>query len=518
MSAVMPAAAQWAEQIRDELIRRNELILLLTKDREARALALERWRRDVVEFVRDMCWGFDPRLRALGKPSLIPFIPWPRQIEYLHWMDAKFANQETALTEKTRDCGASYLACLWMLHKWRFFSQFKGMLASADKDLVDKKGDPDSLFEKLRINLRAWPIWLMPDGFDFRFHDYVRQLTNPENGSVVVGEHGEEIGRGGRSGFAVLDEHAAMKNSHRVSEALSYSAPSWVSISTVRGMGNEFARMRFSGNYDVFTFDWRDDPRKDEEWYGKECAKWAHNMLVVRQEIDRDYNAGSTGVHIPGTLVQSCVGAPIKASGQCVAGLDIAKGPDAQSVYYVRQGAVTIRTVAWNNLDTTATALKALDLAEEDGCYAMYYDSAGLGAGVEAAYKNMRRKTSVKLVGVNWGIPANDSDRFMNLKAELWFAVRYRIEQTHEWMTNPKALKSAEPPDSKDLLCFPRHGVEELIVQLSLPKVFYTETGKARIESKKELAARGVSSPDHADACVLSFAGNSIRANTGDHW
>jgi len=45
----------------------------------------------------------------------------------------------------------------------------------------------------------------------------------------------------------------------------------------------------------------------------------------------------------------------------------------------------------------------------------------------------------------------------------------------------------------------------ELIVQLSLPKQFPTERGKVIMESKAQLASRGVASPDQAEALSLTF-------------
>ena len=46
----------------------------------------------------------------------------------------------------------------------------------------------------------------------------------------------------------------------------------------------------------------------------------------------------------------------------------------------------------------------------------------------------------------------------------------------------------------------------ELASQLSTPKIERTGSGKIMIESKAKLAARGIKSPDRADAFVLTFA------------
>jgi hypothetical protein len=48
----------------------------------------------------------------------------------------------------------------------------------------------------------------------------------------------------------------------------------------------------------------------------------------------------------------------------------------------------------------------------------------------------------------------------------------------------------------------------QLISELSIPKIIRLELGKIKVESKDQLRARGVKSPDFADALVLSEVGN----------
>jgi hypothetical protein len=63
---------------------------------------------------------------------------------------------------------------------------------------VDVLGNPKSIFEKLRMLIRALPDCLRPsavDGIDLKQHT----CRNPDNGAVIDGEIGKNIGRGGRS-------------------------------------------------------------------------------------------------------------------------------------------------------------------------------------------------------------------------------------------------------------------------------------------------------------------------------
>ncbi|EFT5357657.1 hypothetical protein H2382_004303 [Salmonella enterica] len=63
----------------------------------------------------------------------------------------------------------------------------------------------------------------------------------------------------------------------------------------VNGMNNPFAQKRHSGKIPVFTFHWRSDPRKDDEWYRKECEK-IDNPIIVAQELDLNYQASAEGI------------------------------------------------------------------------------------------------------------------------------------------------------------------------------------------------------------------------------
>ena len=47
---------------------------------------------------------------------------------------------------------------------------------------------------------------------------------------------------------------------------------------------------------------------------------------------------------------------------------------------------------------------------------------------------------------------------------------------------------------------------EALIAELTLPSYKHLSTGKIQVESKEELKKRGVTSPDLADAFLITFA------------
>jgi phage terminase large subunit len=91
-------------------------------------------------------------------------------------------------------------------------------------------------------------------------------------------------------------------------------------------MANPFAQKRFSGKIKVFTFHWRDDPRKDAAWYEKQLDEL--DPVTIASEIDINYAASAEGLLIPSAWVQAAIGAHlklgIKPTGMRRGGLDVA--------------------------------------------------------------------------------------------------------------------------------------------------------------------------------------------------
>jgi hypothetical protein len=81
---------------------------------------------------------------------------------------------------------------------------------------------------------------------------------------------------------------------------------------------------------------------------------------------------------------------------------------------------------------------------------------------------------------VNNGSPATRSDIFTNLSAEWWSTVGVLIERR--------------------LIRIPND--EKLIAQFTSRRKLYDSRGREKLESKADLASRGVESPDRADALI----------------
>src|SRR5437868_11405291 len=150
---------------------------------------------DPVYWVNTYLVTYDPRT----PDKAIPFKLFPRQVQFLQWLTERESKQENGLCEKSRDVGVSFLCAAYALHGFLFKPGYKVGFGSRKLEYVDKLGDLDSIFEKIRFMMRRLPQWMQPNGFKVREHDCFNKLLNPSNGASITGEGGDEIGRGGRA-------------------------------------------------------------------------------------------------------------------------------------------------------------------------------------------------------------------------------------------------------------------------------------------------------------------------------
>lgn len=482
----------------EAILRRIALLDRARTDKAFRASELEKCAGDCVYWINNWCWTFDPR----RKPSNIPFNLFPKQEAFIRWLIERIDLKEDGIVEKSRDAGLSWLCIAFATWLWIFHPSNKVTVGSRKSDLVDRLGDPDSLFEKIRILLKNLPSWMQPQDYS----DNELRFANRSNGSTITGEAGEQMGRGGRSSVYFLDEFAFVERAQRVDAAVSENSEVKIYVSTPNGNGNVFAKKRHSGQYPVFRIHWRDDPRKDDAWYAKRKAQL--DPVVLAQEIDIDYAASIEGVCIPNAWVMAAVGLKIPAAGRSVAGLDVADEGKNKNVMIVAKGPVVVYVEGWAEGDVPHTSWKAKEIGLQYRIKQLNYDAIGSGSTVGGL---LRREENLpfEVDGVNGSGSVSDTkwaefddrtskEMFRNRRAELWWLLRRRFEKTYEHVNR----KAEHPLD--ELISIPNHG--ELINQLSQPLRRFDDGGKILIESKDQMKARGIESPDFADALVYTFA------------
>jgi phage terminase large subunit len=457
------------------------------------------------------------------KNPYVRFELWPRQVEFIHWLHERVSSNQEWLTEKSRDTGVTYLCAGYALNRWLFSPGFKATFGSRKAEYVDKSGQPDSIFEKLRIMARRLPEWMLPDGFSWAHHSLFMRMINPETGAMISGEGGEDMGRGGRSSLYVVDEAAFVPNAESIEKALSGNTDCVGWVSSVNGMGNLFARKRHSilKKHQVFRLHWRDDPRKTEEWAAAKQASFS-DPTGWASEYDIDYSASLEGVCIPAKWVEAAkriaqLDPTIIPSNQAISGLDVGAGK-AKSVHVTRRGAVVDRPASRGDPDTTGTAWWGLELSQTHGAKKLNFDSVGVGAGVASTLckRDPTRKFTVVSEPVNvgdsptervWEDGRTSEEMFGNLKAEIWWLARVAFQRTYQHMLFLEGKEGGKQQSSTEVISLPSGDPESdtLCAQLSLVRWFKNEKGKIVIEKKEQLQRRGIASPDYAEAFMLTF-------------
>lgn len=479
--------------------------------------ALKAYYRDnPAQFIIDWGCTFDPRNVERGLPAVIPFLLFEKQEEWCQWLIEKWRGQESAPVVKSRDMGLSWLTIGMGVTLSLFNDDMVIGFGSRKEEYVDKIGDPKSLFWKAREFTSLLPIEFR-GGFDKTRHSPHMRLNFPQTGSSLIGEAGDNIGRGNRASIYFVDEAAFLERPKLVDASLSQTTNCRIDVSTPNGSANPFAEKVKSGKFDVFTFHWRDDPRKDDEWYATQKEKL--DPVTLAQEVDIDFAASVEGVVIPSRWVQAAVDAHKKLNfdptGEKKAALDVAdKGKDKNALA-LRDGVLLESCQSWHGLtveDIFGTTQKAIDICADNQVYNLTYDSDGLGAGCrgDARIINENREAErMKPVNVK-GYHANgeikDKEKeivegrtnasfFSNYKAQCWWSLRDRFRKTFEMIEGINSY----PYD--ELISISSNCGSSLLSELSQPT--YTKNGQGKIVIDK--APSDTMSPNEADSVMMVF-------------
>lgn len=485
---------------------------------------MEHCRRHVVHFVNSWVFTFDPRLQAGFRD--IPFDLFARQADFLLWLEERRALGERTqmkaggVCPKSRERGVTWLCCAYATHQWLFSSSSSIGFGSLKLEEVDEIGNMNTILEKIRYILRHLPQWMLPKGYKEEKHATHAKIINPANGSIIVGEGGENLGRGGKCGMFFFDEASHSKNAESINSALSANTHVRIDVSTFRGSGNDFFKKCYGGDYvefdpadpEVHTFSkfslhWRDDPRTSEAWAA--AIKTEIGPVNWAEQYDMDPFASMENIVIPAIWVKAAVELELpEGDGPIIGGLDCSGEGANDTVFIPRRGPRAQKVVFWNGLDTTQSAHKAADVAEKNNVKELNYDVSGLGIGYKSAWKATDRVLPFRINPINTGLPPTEAkwsremgrtskELFVNQKAEFWWMLRTRFEKTYEHVEG-----LAEHP-TDELISIPND--PQLIAELSSPTYEVRETGKKVIEAKKTMRKRGIKSPDRADALVLAF-------------
>lgn len=162
-------------------------------------------------------------------------------------------------------------------------------------------------------------------------------------------------------------------------------------------------------------------------------------------------------------------------------GVDVARGDRDSNVFAFRKGR-DAKSIPWSKFKSTDTVVVASAVAEAARKYkvdAIFVDGNGVGGGVVDMLKAWR----YRVIEVQAGGGANESNKYKNKRAEMWALMK-------EWLKI--GVIPDEPLLKKDIVG-PEYKYDPITNQLVL-------------ESKEHMLERGLASPDSADALAMTFA------------
>jgi hypothetical protein len=485
------------------------------------------------DFIMHWMDTFDPR-RVDTK--WIPFIFFERQLDLVDFLHECFTDGQSGLIEKCRDAGATWVSCAYSVWRWLFVENDALGWGSRKESLVDKLGDADSIFEKMRLLINRLPAVFRPAGFNPRNHTTYMKLINPENGAIIAGEAGDNIGRGGRKSGYFKDESAWYERPEKIEAALGDNTNVQIDISSVNGLGNVFHRRREQGvdwfrgadlprgETRVFVIDWSDHPAKTQEWYDERREKFEREAMlhIFAQEVERNYSASVSNTIILKDWILASVDAHLKIP--CLieqgiidrwgAGFDVADEGIDRNAFALRQGNIIRHVEEWGERDAGVSTRRAVAACRGRTPLKVQYDSVGLGSAVKAEYNRLVEDglvnpSEIKFVPWNAGAKVmwpferviEDDDQsptnkamFFNLKAQAWWSLRSRFYKTY------RAVKDGIVYRPDELISIDSR--MELLHQLTKELSQATKGDSSTLQMLVNKKPNGTKSPNLADAIV----------------
>jgi phage terminase large subunit len=354
------------------------------------------------------------------------------------------------------------------------FAELKGQLRKLPPHLLELW---DAKVE--RIELKAAPTEVFISA----------RTSRAEQPEAMQGVHAEHV-------LLIADEASGIPEA--VFEAAVGSMSGHNAVTLLLGNPTQSSGMFYDTHHRLKSEWWtkrvsaQDVPNRVSADFIREVAStYGENSNAYRVRVFGEFPLADDDAIIPISLLEAARIRPITSSptAPMVWGLDVArfgsdrtvltkrKGPKLHEAQQVRRNMDTMQVSGWvvNEWNQTPSHLRPAEIM---------VDSIGLGAGVA----DRLRELGLPAVDVNVSESPAFGEKYINLRAELWFRGK-------EWLE--KRNVSLEHADSR------------LIDELAMVKYTFTSNGKIKVESKDDLKrrTRDKSSPDLADSFLLTFAG-----------
>ena len=163
------AIFQWRQRQINKLKSNPDLI----------AGAFEYYRSNPIDFINHWVDTYDPRNAGTNTPTHLPLVMFQRQEDLVSFLLEMIRGQQDGLIEKARDMGATWVCCAFSVWLWIYWDGASVGWGSRKEHYVDKIGDPDSIFEKIRMIIKRLPAFFLPEGYNAKEPVSYTHLTLP---------------------------------------------------------------------------------------------------------------------------------------------------------------------------------------------------------------------------------------------------------------------------------------------------------------------------------------------------
>lgn len=315
----------------------------------------------------------------------------------------------------------------------------------------------------------------------------VARTSRPERPEALQGFHSENI-------LFLIDEASGVSdNVFEVAEGALSTDGAFVVMAAnpTRQSGYFFdSHHKMRGAWAALHWDGEASPMVSRAYIENMAKKYGRQSSVFKVRVKGEFVGAPDGV----ISLELCEAAKIRevaviASAPVIWGVDVARFGDDSSALAKRKGNHQLAPVEeWWGKDTMQTAglIKAEwdKTPESERPISINVDVIGIGAGVVDRLKELGLPVNGVNVAEAEAVNAKADRQFNRLRDELWWKGR-------EWLE----AKDCHLADD-----------EETIAELTVPTYSVLSNGLIKVEGKPELKARGVKSPNRADAWLLTFA------------
>lgn len=217
-----------------------------------------------------------------------------------------------------------------------------------------------------------------------------------------------------------------------------------------------------------------------ETWVNERIKRWGKNSALFSSKVLGKFPDVSEHAVFTPTMIREAQERDLPGLERGTKAFDIARMGSNKTVGYWNRGGVIRKIYEVKQHTTTEAAGEIGNLLKPEPDVQAWIDCDGLGVGVY----DLLQERKLPVLMYRGSERAKNPNRFINKRAESTWALR-------EAMLDE--MIDLDPED------------EDLAAQLGQIRYYVDSRGRIGIESKDEMEKRGVPSPDHADAAIMSL-------------